>query len=151
MKHTLISLSILFVIAACGDDEPEPCTVESEPFRFVVVDPSGDNQLNSDNTLMNTRIFYLDGSSEISLELDLNDGSEGIYGVSPVLPLLSVNGTIDAYFLERGEAVDTLSVQVSQEPPGNDCGEYIYGLVTFNGATVAYDTTAEPPVYVLVE
>ena len=151
MKHPIVFLLILFAFTACEDDEPAPCTVEPEPFRFVIVDQSGNNQLSSNNTPVNTRIFYLENGANITLELFFEGSGGATYGVSPVLPLTSLGSAPDFYFLERGDALDTLSVRVSREPPGSNCGEYVYGAVTFNGVTVKYDTTANPPVYVLVE
>ncbi|MGB3776934.1 MAG: hypothetical protein WA960_01140 [Tunicatimonas sp.] len=141
---------LLFAFAACEDEEPAPCTIEPEPFRFVIVDALDSNQLSSDNTPANTRIFYLENGTNITLELFFEGSGEATYGVSPVLPLSSLGGRTD-FLLERGDTLDTLSVRVSREPPGSDCGEYVYGAVTFNGVTAALDDTVEPPVYVLVE
>ncbi len=116
----------------------------------MIVDALDSNQLSSDNTPANTRIFYLENGTNITLELFFEGSGEATYGVSPVLPLSSLGGRTD-FLLERGDTLDTLSVRVSREPPGSDCGEYVYGAVTFNGVTAALDDTVEPPVYVLVE
>ena len=150
MKYSVVFLLALWTMAACEDEEPEPCTVEPEPFRFIIVDQTGANQLSDDLRPDNTRIFFLENGDDISLELYYEGSGEATYGVSPVLPLISVAGP-DFYLLERGSTLDTLSVRVTREPPGSNCGEYVYSTVTFNGVAAEYDTTTDPPVYVLVE
>ena len=153
-KPTVINsilLTILFTFAACEEDESETCTVKPDPFRFVIVDQAGNNQLSSDSIPATTRIFFLENGANITLELFFEGSGASTYGVSPVLPLSSLGSTPTSYFLQRGEETDTLSVRVSREPPGSDCGEYVYGTVTFNGVPATVDTIAEVPVFVLVE
>ena len=149
MKYSIVFLLVVFM--ACSDNEPVPCEVVPEPFSFKVVDQSGNNRLTANDRPANTRIFYLRNNTEISLELEFRGSDEETYGVSGVLPLLSAGSNVDTYYLERGSATDTLLVRVSEQVPGNNCEGYSYDAVTFNGAPAEYDTTAEPPVYVLLE
>lgn len=146
MKYLILALLVL--TAACNDDEPAPCEIVPEPFRFTIVDPSGNKQLTSDNQPANTRIFYLrDGDTEVSLELNFRGNTGARYGESGVLSLLSAGANIETYYLERDGSLDTLFVQVS----GDNCTGYAYDAVTFNGIAATLDDTVEPPVYVLVE
>ncbi len=148
MKYPTLFLFLLLAFAACEDDGPAPCEMVPEPFRFTVVDQSGNKQFTSDNRPDNTRIFYIrDGNTEVSLELNFRGNTGDRYGESGVLPLLSGGANVETYYLERNSTLDTLFVQVS----GDNCVGYVYDVVTFNGVTATLDDTAEPPVYVLVE
>lgn len=148
MKYPIIFLLILFAFAACNDDEPALCEALPEPFRFTIVDASGNKQLTADNQPDNTRIFYLrDGDTEVSLELSFRGTTGARYGESGVLSLLSAGADIETYYLERDSSLDTLFVQVS----GDNCAGYAYDAVTFNGTPATFDDTVEPPVYVLVD
>lgn len=138
---------LLAIFAACDDDESPPCTNQPEPFRFRVVDQSGGNLLVSRPN--NTRMFYIENATDVSLELEFEGNDEETYGVSNVLPILSVFNDVDTYYLERGNNVDTLVVRVSELQPGNSCGGYSYDAVSFNSAQATYDDTTEPPVYIL--
>ena len=153
MKYSIIFLFILFAFAACQEDEPEACEeiVVPEPFRFTIVDETGTNQLSDDVRPDNTRIFYLERGGEVTLELNFEGNGEDTYGVSPVLSLLSEGGVVDMYLVGRGNAVDTLLVQIVRQDPGNNCSEFVFNTVTFNGVPATVDTIAEVPVFVLVE
>lgn len=151
MKYSIIFLLVLFALAACNEEEPEPCNVQPEPFRFAIVDPSGGNQLSGDVRPDNTRIFYLEGGREITLELDFEGINENTYGVSLILSLLSSGGGVETFFVERGDVVDTLFVRMARQEPGNDCSEFVFNTVTFNEVPATVDTIAEVPVFVLVE
>ncbi len=151
MKYSIIILLILFAFSACKEDEPEPCDVQPEPFRFMIVDQSGDNQLSGEVRPDNTRIFYLERGGEVTLELDFEGIDENTYGVSLVLSLLSSGGGIETFFVERGNGIDTLLVRIPRQEPGNNCSEFVFNTVTFNGVPATVDTIAEVPVFVLVE
>ena len=151
MKYSITFPLILFAFAACNEEEPEPCNVQPEPFRFVIVDPSGSNRLSDGVRPDNTRIFYLRGGEEVTLELDFEGNREDTYGVSPVLSLLSEGGVADTYLVERGDIIDTLLVQIARQEPGNNCSEFVFSTVTFNEVPAMVDTIAEVPVFVLAE
>ena len=146
MKY--LTLTLLVLMAACSEDEPASCEIEPEPFRFTIIDQSGNRQLTADNQPANTSIFYLrGGDTEEFLELYFRGNTGARYGESPVLPVLSAGAGIETYYLKRNNSLDTLFVQVS----GDNCVGYAYDTVVFNGVAAALDNTVDPPVYVLVE
>ena len=156
MKHSLFLLVALLAFAGCQDKKaepaPKPCpAVEENPFRFIIVDQAGSNQLSSADSLANHRLYYRENGVPNIIDLGFKSGSRGFYGISGALPLISVGGKPDFYFLERDSVTDTLTVRVFRAPPGEECYQLVYGAVTFNGVAAVYDTTASPPVFVLTE
>lgn len=153
MKYSVTFLLILFAFAACKDDEPEGCEeiVVPEPFRFTIIDEADANQLNSNVRPGNTRIYYLDGGEEITLGLDFEGTGANTYGVSLILSLRSARGGVETFLVERGDAVDTLSVQIIRQEPGNNCSEFIFNTITFNEVPAMIDTLDDVPVFVLIE
>lgn len=151
MKYLTIFLLPL-LLTAC-EEGPEACEeiIVPEPFRFIIVDEVGTNQLVGAVQLSDTRIFYLEGGGKVILELDFEGNGENTYGVSPVLSLLSEGRVTDTYLVERGDNLDTLLVQITRQEPGNDCSEFVFNTVTFNGVPATVDTIAEVPVFVLLE
>ncbi len=151
MRYPALFLLLLFAFAACSDDDVNCDEVQPEPFRFRLVDQSGDNRLAANERPGNIRIFYLRGTTEVSLELEFEGSNQGTYGVSAVLPYSSVFENVETYYLERDSDIDTLFVQASQRSPGNRCAGFSYDAVTFNRIAATLDDTVDPPVYVLVE
>ncbi len=145
------TLLLLVVTAACSDDDPDCLDVTPEAFRFRLVDQAGNNRLTADERPDNIRIFYLRNTTEVSLQLEFEGSGGETYGISSVLPYISIYQNADTYFLERGNNIDTILVRASERSPGNQCAGFSYDEVAFNGVAVTLDDTVDPAVYVLVE
>ncbi len=142
---------LLLVFAGCSEEKEPECDVQPEPFRFKITDQSGSNRLTDANRPDNTRIYYIKYDTDATLELEFKGSGEETYGISPVLPYISVFEKVVTYYLERGNVIDTLSVSVSERKPGDQCAGYVYNSVSLNGVQAVYDDKAAPPVYVLKE
>lgn len=152
MKYSIISLLIFFALAACNEEEPEPCYALPEPFAFKLVSNTGSNNLIGVSAPEEIGVFYNREGTEVFFDLEIKGSGEQTYAVSGALPAESAyRYESDIFYLKRGNLIDTLVVRVTERVPGESCEGFSYDAVTFNGQEAELDTTGEPAVYILRE
>jgi hypothetical protein len=130
---------ISFLASACKKEER--CSVHPEAFRFSIKSSETGSDLLAEGGFNkeDIGIYYIYNDERQDLIVHSEDAGVGGYIVmaSAQLPMISLTGRSDEFFLVLGpEITDTLLVVVDRQERG-DCDYHPYVTVTHNGKDLA--------------
>lgn len=132
----LVAVAVVIVTAtACGKEEA--CSVHPDAFRFSIVEAeTGTDLLASgvyDQGSIEIWYFYNDDRNDLIVNMEENPDGNLIEMASVQLPMISLTGRSDIFYLALGEAeTDTLTVVVERERR-DGCDYHPYTMVKHNG------------------
>ena len=140
----VVSLLCITCCSACGDDDE--CFTPPAEFVLDVRDENG-NSLLGQYEEEDIWLYYW---NENGRRIPVDFYKEGII-FSRELPFKSIEGN-STFYLETGDVIDTLEVEVMRDQRLEDCTVYIYRYVVVNGEEALLDSSSPniPPVYVVV-
>ncbi len=132
----LVTVAVAIVAAtACGKEET--CSVHPDAFRFSIVEAgTGTDLLRSgvyDPGSIGIWYFYNDDRNDLIVNREANPDGDLIELVSVQLPMISLTGRSDIFYLALNEEdTDTLTVVVERESR-DGCDYHPYTMVKHNG------------------
>jgi hypothetical protein len=130
-----VAITSIMVISACKKEER--CSVHPEAFRFSLTDSENGSDLLASGTYKKEDIkiyyFYQGERQDLIVNEEANPDGDNIEMTSAQLPMVSLTGRSDIFYLELSpEQTDTLAVVVEKEDRG-DCDYHPYTSVMHNG------------------